>query len=33
MVLADPSGLPVAICLMNIGISIDVGQACMQGAS
>ena len=33
MVLAEPSGLPVAIWRMNSGMSIEVGQAWTQGAS
>jgi hypothetical protein len=33
MVLADPIGFPVDICRMNSGISMEVGQAVMQGAS
>jgi hypothetical protein len=30
---AAASGVPVAICRMNSGMSIEVGQAVMQGAS
>ena len=33
MVLAAPSRLPAAICRMNSGMSIEVGQAFWQGAS
>ncbi len=33
IVLAEPSGLPVAISRMKSGMSIVVGQACMHGAS
>jgi len=33
MVLADPSGLPVEICRMKSGMSIEVGHAFMHGAS
>jgi hypothetical protein len=33
MVFAAASGVPVAIWRMNRGMSIEVGQAVMQGAS
>jgi len=33
MVRAAASGPPVAICRMKSGMSIEVGQAAMQGAS
>ena len=33
IVLAEPFGLPAAISRMNSGMSIDVGQAFMHGAS
>jgi hypothetical protein len=33
IVVAAASGVPVAIWRMNSGMSIDVGQAVMQGAS
>jgi hypothetical protein len=33
MVFAAPTGLPVWILRMNIGMSIEVGQAVMHGAS
>src|SRR6202045_3602695 len=33
MVRAEPGKLPVEIFLMNLGMSIWVGQACVQGAS
>jgi hypothetical protein len=33
IVLAEPRVLPVLICRMKPGMSMDVGQALMQGAS
>ncbi len=33
MVVAAPSTFPVAILRMNVGTSMPVGQAAMQGAS
>ena len=33
IVSAAPTSLPLAICRMNRGMSISVGQLCTQGAS